>query len=118
MTITLDESRRDEAIEAGWQAYAQRVAGMEAAYRAACQSWKVVAVCSDSEPIGALFVRNGTIHLGIVPTYRGKWASRRVIREMLSYGTTTTVLDSEPDCIEFVGRIGFKKEGESYVIRR
>lgn len=112
--IHLDESRRAEAIEAGWLAYSERVKGMEGAYRAACQSWQVVAVCDGPKVIGALFVRNGVIHLGIIPEYRSKWASKRVIREMLAYGKNTTVLDNEPDCIEFVSRIGFRKEGHRY----
>lgn len=116
--IHLDESRRDEATAAGWLAYAERVPGMENDYQEFCKSWQVVAICSDAEVIGALFARNGVIHVGIVPEWRGKWASRRLIREGLAYGTNTTVLDSEPDCIEFVSRIGFKKEGESYVHRR
>jgi GNAT superfamily N-acetyltransferase len=115
--IYLDPARRGEAIEAGWRAYAERVPGMEAAYRAACEGWRVIAVVADSV-IGALFARDGVIHLGIVPEWRGRWASRRLIREMLSYGKTTTLLPNEADSRDFIGRIGFvkaNKEG-SYVV--
>lgn len=91
---------------------------MEAAYLKACEAWQVVAVCSGAEVIGALYVRDGVIHLGIKPEWRGRWASKRVIRQMLSYGTTTTVRPDEREQLEFIGRIGFVKAGESYVVHR
>ena len=116
--IYLDPSRRDEAIEAGWLAYRERVPLMESAYRLACESWQVIAVVAD-RVIGALFARAGVIHLGIVPEWRGRWASRRLIREMLGYGKATTLQPDEADCREFIGRIGFiKTEQEgAYVVK-
>jgi GNAT superfamily N-acetyltransferase len=117
--IHLDPARRDEAIAAGWLAYAERVPGYYGAYLNYCDAWQLVAVCSDGEVIGALFVKDGEIHVGIVPEWRGRWASRRVIREMLSYGTATTLMDSEDECKRFIGRIGFKPVGEGkYEYRR
>ena len=116
--IYLDEYRRGEAIEAGWEAYRDRIPTMRLAYDVTCDSWGVVAVCSGSEVIGALFHKDGVIHLGIVPAWRSRWASKRVIREMLAYGTETTVQPWESDCLSFIGRIGFEKQGTSYVVRR
>lgn len=111
--IRLDPTRRQEAIEAGWMAYRERVPGMESAYRAACEAWQVIAVVAD-RVIGALFARDGVIHLGIVPEWRGRWASRRLIREMLAYGKATTLRPDEDDCREFIGRIGFVPSGEQF----
>jgi GNAT superfamily N-acetyltransferase len=102
-SVTLDPARRDEAIAAGWRAYADQLPGHEAAYRAACERWQVVAVVAD-EVIGALFVDGGVIHLGIVPEWRRRWASRRLLRQMLSYGKRTEVLVG--DSQEFIERIG------------
>lgn len=115
--IRLDPSRRDEAIDAGWVAYRDRLPGMESAYRAWCEAWQVIAVVAD-QVIGALFARDGVIHLGIVPEWRNRWASRRLIRDMLSYGKTTTLLPEEDAPREFVSRIGFAQtEGGTYVYR-
>jgi GNAT superfamily N-acetyltransferase len=102
--VTLDEARRDEAIEAGWRAYDEQLPGHEAAYRAACERWRVVAVVAADEVIGALFVDGDVIHLGIVPEWRRRWASRRLLRQMLSYGKRTEVLVG--DSQEFIKRIG------------
>jgi hypothetical protein len=114
--IHLDESKRLEAIEAGWRAYQERTPGHEADYRAMCEQWQVVAVCDDAEVIGALFARDGVIHIGIIPEYRSKWASRRVIRQMLSYGTRTSLIEGEDPT--FIERIGFVKKGKWYELRR
>jgi len=95
--------RREEAIAAGWVAYSGRVPGMRAAYLKACEGWTVEAVCSGDEVIGALFSRDGVIHLGIVPEWRGRWASRRVLREMLERGTKTEI--GPGDDVEWLGRI-------------
>lgn len=118
MKLRLDPSRRQEAIDAGWMAYRDRIPSMEAAYRSACEAWQVVAVVAD-RVIGALFARDGVIHLGVVPEWRGRWASRRLIREMLSYGTRTTLMPGEDGPREFIGRIGFVKTEEegAYVVR-
>jgi hypothetical protein len=101
--IRLDESRRAEAIEAGWQAYAERVPHLREAYERACDSWRAIAVVADDDVIGALLERGGVIHLGIVPGWRGRWASRRVIRSMLAYGRRTELMADEST--QFVSRI-------------
>jgi GNAT superfamily N-acetyltransferase len=114
--IKLDPNLREEAIEAGWLAYRERVAGFEEAYRLACETWRVIAVVESKSVIGALFVRDGVIHIGIVPEWRGRWASRRMIREMLSYGKKTTVGGDELECLSFVQRLGFKRVGHEFHI--
>ena len=104
--LRLDPTRRDEAIEAGWEAYAERLPGQEALYRAGCVNWQTVAVCDGEKVVGALFVKDGVIHLGIVPSYRSRWASRRLIRQMLEHGTRTTFsTDDEEVFLRRVRRI-------------
>jgi len=114
MRVSLDPSIREQAIEAGWRAYESQVPGMEAAYRRVCESWQVVGVKSGDECIGALFAKDGVIHLGIVPEHRNKWASRRIIREMLAYGDRTTIMQGQDET--FIRRIGFKQSGGEFRI--
>jgi GNAT superfamily N-acetyltransferase len=116
--ITFDPARRDEAVEAGWRAYSERVPTLRGAYDAVCQRYRVIAICNDSEVIGALFELAGEIHVGVIPEWRGRWITRKVIKEALSYGKSTRVLDSEPECIDFVTRLGFEKQGDLYVSHR
>jgi GNAT superfamily N-acetyltransferase len=114
--ISLDANRRDEAIDAGWLAYRERVPALEIEYRKACEGWRVIAVVESGSVIGALFVKDGTIHLGIIPEWRGRWASRRMIREMLGYGRKTTVGGDETGCLSFVQRLGFERVGDEFHI--
>lgn len=101
--ISLDASRRDEAVHAGWAAYAERVPGMSEAYFQAASDWTVEAVCCGAEVIGALFSKDGVIHVGIVPAWRNRWASRRLIREMLKRGTKTQYMRG--DDVSFLDRV-------------
>ena len=108
--IYLDKNRREEAIEAGWLSYKERVPGFECQYRKACEGFDVIAIVAN-KVIGALFAKDGVIHLGIVPEWRGKWASRRLIAEMLEYGRITTLLPEETVPMRFITRLGFKQVG-------
>jgi len=100
----LDTSRRDDAIAAGWMAYADQLRGHEADYARWCEGCEVIAVVSGDEVIGALYVNGGVIHLGIVERWRRMWASRRLLREMLNYGKRTELIVG--DSTAFVERIG------------
>lgn len=115
--LHLDPNRRAEALEAGWVAYRDRVDVSEEHYKSVCDNWDLVAVVDGDEVIGALFVRAGVIHLGIKPEWRGRWASRRIIRQMLAYGTKTTVQPWESGCLKFISRIGFRPVGDAFEMR-
>jgi GNAT superfamily N-acetyltransferase len=109
--INLDPTRRDEATEAGYQACREELSKFDKEdYRQLMGEWNPVAVCDDEKVIGVLISKNGFVHLAIVPEYRGRWASRRIIREMLRYGTTTDPGDND----EFVERLGFVRSGNLY----
>jgi hypothetical protein len=113
--IHLDPTRRDDAIAAGWRAYAEHVPAHRDDYLRACEGWQVVAVVADDQPVGALFARDGVVHLGIVPEWRGRWASRRVIREIMSYGQCTEMQPGED--AEFVSRFQQLAPGFGWRVR-
>ena len=113
--IHLDAARRQEAMAAGWQAYREHVPGHQDAWERACQGWDVLAVCADDDVIGALLAKDGVIHLGIVPEWRSKWASRRIIRDMMKHGAATKMRAVEPSA-DFVARVA--AIGGLHVVRR
>ena len=83
---------------------------MESFYREAVRLWRVVALVSGDEVIGALFHREGVIHIGIVPEWRKRWATRGLLKACFRYGTKTTLLPGEVEQREFVRR-AFRIEG-------
>lgn len=114
--IWLDETRPNEGLAAAWKAYEERLPGLKDAFYRAATSWKAIAVCADREVIGGLLVKDGMVHLGIVEEWRGKWASRRVIRKMLEHGIRTELMEWESP--SFIERVGFRKQGNYYEFHR
>jgi GNAT superfamily N-acetyltransferase len=110
--IRLDPSKRKDAIEAGFLACSEDLQAYKEAYYRVVEEWNPVAVCDDDKTIGCLISKDGVIHLAITKEYRGRWASRRIIKEMLGYGTSTSIGTDENQ--RFVERIGFKKVGPMY----
>jgi GNAT superfamily N-acetyltransferase len=108
--IRLDPSRKEEALQAGFDACRAELEPHREGYFAVVREWNPIAVCDDDKVIGILTAKDDVIHLAIVPEYRGRWASRRVIREMLKYGKTTTVGQDN----SFIERVGFRREGPVY----
>jgi hypothetical protein len=108
--IHLDPHRKSEAIHAGFMACQEELEPYKESYFKTIDSWNPVAVCDDDKVIGALIHKDNIIHLAIVKEYRCKWASKRIIQEMLKYGKMTNAGSSD----DFVERIGFKRIGDMY----
>lgn len=77
------------------------------------RGWEIAAF-PEERPIGAIAKKGCHIHVAVLPEHRGKWASRRVIGEILNpvlseYGqvTTTAMIESRA----FVDRLGFEETG-------
>lgn len=112
MRITVQD-RREEALKAGFASLLDR---LEHGYsfESFCgilNDWEVKAFCDGERTIGMLMVKGPELHVAVLPEVRGKWLSRRLIREVFNpifktYGKAET--DVSPDNekgIEFVNRI-------------
>ena len=72
-----------------------------------------VMALKDIETVGAVFYKGPEVHVAILPKYRRKWMSKRIIREILripfeKYGYAVTMgLEKDRDFLE---RIGFKEQ--------
>jgi ribosomal protein S18 acetylase RimI-like enzyme len=83
------------------------------------KSYEMVALANGSQPVGALMFKGDEVHVGIRPTYRGRWWSKRLRRVILGgliekHGCArTSVMKDNRSGIEFVERLGFKRSGEN-----
>lgn len=113
-TITV-KPLREEAIKVGFVALGKRLPeslGYET-FREALAAWDVQAFCRGDEPVGMLMVKGSELHVAVLPEVRGKWLSKRLIRDVLKpiivqHGEATTKV--MPDNVvghEFIGRLGF-----------
>jgi GNAT superfamily N-acetyltransferase len=106
---------REEAIEAGFRALADRFPSTYSRddFRKALESWEVQAFCDGDKPVGMLMTRGNELHVAVIPEVRGRWLSRRLIREVLSPlieksgEAVTSVMPDNKAGRDFVSRLGF-----------
>lgn len=107
------EARRPEALRAGYLALQDRISIPFDAFTRALESWDVKAFCKGKDVVGMLMLKDDELHVAVLPEVRGKWLSRRLIKEVLGplvkqYGTAKTKVSVDnPIGQEFVKRIGF-----------
>ena len=112
MRITVQE-KRDAAIEVGFRALAGRLELDLDTFRERLEGWDVKAFCDGEKPVGMLMVKGPELHVAVLPEVRGKWLSRRLIREVFSpllkkYGEAKTkVMPDNSNGSDFVRRLGF-----------
>lgn len=111
------QPRRDEAIQAGFQAMADRlpVDYTLEAFKRALHEWDVKAFCKGGDVVGMLMVKDNELHVAVLPEVRGRWLSRTLIRNVIGplikrYGKAKTKVVHENDRgQEFCQRLGFAK---------
>lgn len=112
MSITV-KPLRAEAIKAGFIALQGRLTISEEQFAQALKAWDVRAFCKGDDVVGMLMVKDGELHVAVLPEVRGKWLSRRLIREVIGplvkqYGEAKTkVMPDNAKGKDFVRRIGF-----------
>lgn len=109
------QPRREDALKAGFKALGSRLPlGVDyGKFRTALENWDIKAFCRGDEPVGMLMVRGNELHVAVLPEMRGKWLSRRLIREVISpilqkHGEAkTSVTPDNGVGRDFIKRLGF-----------
>ena len=85
MKITI-QPRRDEALRAGFAALLERLPHGYTfdTFCATLADWDVRAFCDGERAVGMLLVQGPELHVAVLPEVRGKWLSRRLIREVFA----------------------------------
>ena len=107
------QPRREEALQAGFRAMQGRLPAEFgfAAFKEKLADWRVDAFCDGDKPVGMLMTRGAELHGAVLPEVRGKWLSRRLIREVFApiirqYGQAkTAVMQDNTVGLDFVRRI-------------
>lgn len=104
---------RDEALRAGFVAMAARLPADYSfeTFREKLLDWKVDAFHDGNRAVGMLMTKGAELHVAVVPEVRGKWLSRRIIREVFApilavHGQAKTkVAEGNVVGLDFVRRI-------------
>lgn len=112
---------RDLAFKVGAAALEDRVPLTEAELAKIFADYAVKVLCDQGKPFGMVVTKGPEIHLAIVPSYRRRWASRRLLNQLLQEPLThgfaiTSVMTDNVKGQNFVERLGFKRTHTDTVI--
>ena len=113
--IILEEDR-EKALEAGWEALKERAPQLKGFQ---FDDFEVKAFKENDLTIGMLLIKGPELHVAILPKYRKRWLSKRIIKmiigerlEKYGYAITSVMLDNKIGQ-DFAERLGFKRQSYS-----
>lgn len=86
-------------------------------YTIVASDWNIKVLMRDSEPIGAIFRRNGETHVSIVPKWRKKWLTKGLLKELLTDTQFTKIADGHDFMYNILGRLGFVLQSNGTLTR-
>lgn len=113
MTMITVKPLRDEALTVGFEALKPRIPE-SLSFDQFCKNlaaWEISAFCDGDKPVGMLMVKENELHVAVLPEVRGRWLSRRLIKQVFApiireYGKAkTSVMPDNAVGRDFVQRI-------------
>ncbi len=106
--MTRLESNRDLALEVGFRATDWTQSVTFEIYRQALQDWDLMAIMRDDTCIGAAYLKDGEVHVSVLPEYRRRWATKGLLRQLFSQPRVTTRVTPGHDYMhDILERLGF-----------
>jgi GNAT superfamily N-acetyltransferase len=110
------EPRRAEALRIGYEATDWAEWPSYEAYLDAMSDWKVSLISKEGEGIGAVYTRGPEFHISILPEWRGKWMTRRILKQIIPDPVAVTQVRAGHEHVaDMLKRLGFEKRSEVYV---
>lgn len=115
-TVLADD--RNTALRVGYAATDWSVPVDFEDYAAAMKPWTIRAIVRDGECIGAVFRRDDEVHVSVLPKWRGVWATKGLLRQILNGPRVTTKVSQGHDHMYgILGRLGFKSGENGSLIK-
>lgn len=86
-------------------------------YVSALFDWDIKTIVRNETPIGAIFSRDGEVHVSILPEWRRRWLTKGLLAELTAMTTTTRVTPGHEHMYAVLDRLGFKPDGEGGLTR-
>lgn len=107
---------RETALRVGYDATDWTEWPSYEAYKAAMSDWDVRLIDKDGHGIGAAYTKGPEFHISILPEWRGKWMTRRILKEIIPDPVAVTQVQvGHEDVSDMLKRLGFEKRSEVYV---
>jgi hypothetical protein len=104
---TVIVSDRQEALRLGYEAtdWSNPIAFED--YEFSLKDWNVQLIQRDGENIGAVYKKDGEVHVSILPKWRKRWATKGLINELFGGKVTTKVAPGHEYMHGILARLGF-----------
>ena len=110
-TVLVDN--RDKALQVGYEATDWSAPMPYEMYQAAMKDWSVQSIERDGECIGAVYKRDGEIHVSVVKKWRKQWATKGLLRQILGPDVRTTVVSPGHEYMfGILERLGMRNAGD------
>ena len=86
-------------------------------YLEIAKDWRVTAIFRDSEPIGAIYKKDGETHVSVLPHWRRRWATKGVLKEILADMRVTSVAEGHEFMYGILERLGFHRQPDGTVVK-
>jgi hypothetical protein len=87
-------------------------------YKSNFEDWTVRSVERDGECIGAVYTKDGELHVAILPPFHKRWVTRRVLRELFDMPKVIVKpLERDDPMFGYLLRLGFKDVGDKTLIK-
>lgn len=115
--IHLDESRREEALRAAFDSAIDRIFER---FKADLSDCDVLPIVVGGNVAGAIVARGPLLHACVLPEFKCRWMSKSVLRYLRAviqkHGCAMTTASTQ-EGRDFVARLGFRLDGDVYVLR-
>lgn len=110
------EERREDALKVGYLATDWGAVPPYRLYVDALEDWTIRLMTKDGETIGAVYTNGPEFHVSVLPEYRGRWATRGLLKEIIPQPVAVTRVAEGHDRIGgILERLGFERRNGFYV---
>ena len=86
-------------------------------YAQALSDWTIRAIQRNDETIGAVFSKDGEVHVSVLPQWRRQWATKGLLRELLSPPVKTRIAEGHDYMREILIRLGFAEQPDGMFVK-
>lgn len=115
-TLLPPDERREEALKVGFLATDWNVKPPYQLYADALSDWTVRLMTKGGVTIGAVYTNGPEFHVSVLPAYRGRWATRGLLKEIIPRPVAVTRVAQGHERIGgILERLGFERRDGFYV---
>jgi hypothetical protein len=109
---------RELALATGYKAtdWSQSISFDE--YKNLLRDWDVKAVVRDGECVGAVYFNDGEVHASILPEWRKKWLTRKILKTMFAHERARTrVTPGHEYMHDILRRLGLIPDNNGFFVK-